>query len=90
MPASADGNPNDLATEFADADDNAEKDMVSLKDLDALNARSDARMETITARSEARYAEIQAKFQAALNRQRIWIAGIAFLFTIAIVAIVKL
>ncbi|WP_193753508.1 hypothetical protein [Aureimonas ureilytica] len=46
--------------------------MVSLKDLDAISARSDARI------------------KAALHRQRVWIAGIAFLFTIAIVAIVKL
>lgn len=53
--------------------------MVSLKDLDALSARSDAR-----------YAEAQTKTQEALNRQVIWIAVIAFLFTIAIVAIVKL
>ncbi len=83
MPASADGNPDDLATEFADADDNAEKDMVSLKDLDALNARSDARIKAINARSDER-------IKAAFHRQRIWIAGIAFLFTIAIVAIVKL
>lgn len=79
MPASADGNPDDLAPEFANAHDNAEKDMVSLKDLDALSARSDAR-----------YAEAQTKTQEALNRQVIWIAVIAFLFTIAIVAIVKL
>ncbi|KTR07023.1 hypothetical protein NS365_05050 [Aureimonas ureilytica] len=83
MPASADGNPDDLAQELADAYDNAEKDMVSLKDLEAFNARSDARIETITARSDAR-------IKAAFHRQRIWIAGIAFLFTIAIVAIVKL
>ncbi len=66
------GKAADLAHEFAEAYDNAEKDMVSLKDLDALSARSDARI------------------KAAFHRQRIWIAGIAFLFTIAIVAIVKL
>ena len=72
MPASADGNPDDLAQELADAYDNAEKDMVSLKDLDAISARSDARI------------------KAAFHRQRVWIAGITLLFTIAIVAIVKL
>ncbi|WP_155897644.1 hypothetical protein [Aureimonas ureilytica] len=39
------GKADDLAQELADAYDNAEKDMASLKDLEAINARSDARIE---------------------------------------------
>lgn len=46
--------------------------MVSIKDLDAINARSDARI------------------KAAVNRQIVGTAVIGLLFTIAIVAIVKL
>ncbi len=73
------GKADDLAQELADAYDNAEKDMASLEDLDVISARSDARI-------EASYARIEA----ALIRQRIWIAVIAFIMVGAIAAIVKL
>ncbi|WP_153003663.1 hypothetical protein [Aureimonas ureilytica] len=70
----------DLAQELADADDNAEKDMVSLKDLDAINARSDARIEASYARSDAR-------IEAAINRQIVWtVATYAAAAAIIIVA----
>ncbi|WP_148640252.1 hypothetical protein [Aureimonas sp. AU20] len=73
------GNADDLAQELADAYDNAEKDMVSLEDLKAINARSDAR-----------HAEMLAKFRDATNRQIIWTVVIAFLVVGTIAAIVKL
>ena len=69
----------DLAQELADADDNAEKDMASLKDLDVISNRIDARIEAFNTRIEA-----------AINRQIVWIAGIAFLVIGAVAAIVKL
>ncbi|ALN75658.1 MULTISPECIES: hypothetical protein [unclassified Aureimonas] len=53
--------------------------MASLKDLDVISNRSDARL-----------AEAQARVQDALNRQIIWIVGIAFFVVGAIAAIVKL
>ena len=69
----------DLAQEFADADDNAEKDMVSLKDLDAINARSDARI-------EASYARIEA----AINRQFVWTVATYVACAAIIIAAMKL
>ena len=69
----------DLAQELADANDNAEKDMVSLKDLDAINARSDARI-------EASYARIEA----AINRQIVWTVGTIVACAAIIIAAMKL
>ena len=77
------GKADDLAQELADAYDNAEKDMASLKDLEAINARSDARIETINARSDAR-------IEAAVNRQIVWAVATAVAFAAIIIAAMKL
>jgi capsular polysaccharide biosynthesis protein len=53
-------NASDLANTIGEAYDDAEKEMASLKDLEIIAAKSDARI------------------NAAINRQIIWIIGVAF------------
>ena len=69
----------DLVQELADAYDNAEKDMASLKDLDVISARIDARI-------EASYARIEAT----INRRIVWTVATYVACAAIIIAAMKL